>query len=130
MGIVLSILLITLPALAQSTTQQEQQEKVNSDSEQGQKDGARDGAKSVNSLSWLAIGCGGLIVGIIASVILSVKPNKNSLIGKSLEYVKAYTDAFKDAAKDRQCSMAVAGCLISSVLMFAFVKLYLIPSMD
>lgn len=80
------------------------------------KQGEFDAQKDVNGTLWLAIGFFGGILGIAAAYIIEPTPPASRLIGKSPEYVAAYTDCYKSAGKDVQTKKAITGCVIGGLL--------------
>lgn len=70
----------------------------------------------VNGTLWLLIGCIGGEVGIIVAYLLEPNPPSTQLLGKSPEYVAAYTDAYKVTAKSIQSRKAWTGCIASNVI--------------
>ncbi|TET47142.1 hypothetical protein E3J62_02345 [candidate division TA06 bacterium] len=55
-------------------------------------------------------------VGVLIAYAVTPSPPQARLIGKSPEYVAAYTDAFASKAKNVQTLWAAGGCLVSTVL--------------
>ena len=75
---------------------------------------------NTNGMLWMAIGCVGSWVGILAAYIYEPSPPTTPLLGKSPEYVAAYTDAYKETAKKVQTSKVWIGCITSVVLYTVF----------
>jgi len=71
---------------------------------------------NTNGMLWMAIGCVGSWVGVAAAYIYEPSPPATPLLGKSPEYVAAYTDAYKATAKNVQTGKVWTGCIISAVL--------------
>ncbi|MCK4396557.1 hypothetical protein KAW96_08195 [candidate division WOR-3 bacterium] len=75
-----------------------------------------DAANDVNSTLWMGAGCLFGILGVGAAYVIEPSPKAARLLGKSPEYVAAYTDAYKQKAKSVQTSNAWIGCLVGSAL--------------
>ncbi len=73
----------------------------------------------VNKTLWLAIGFFGGIFGIAAAYIIEPSPPASKLLGKSPEYVAAYTDCYKEAGKKIQTNAAIKGCVIGALVSIA-----------
>ncbi len=67
----------------------------------------------VNKTMWLVIGFFGGLIGVAAAYIIEPTPPASKLLGKSPEYVAAYTDCYKEAGKKIQTHAAIKGCVIS-----------------
>ena len=113
---VMSLMVFAMPILAQ------QDEFL-----AGRIAGEQAGRANVNGTLWLGAGCvsgflgtgtGGIIPLLIA-YIYEPSPPTTQLLGKSPEYVAAYTDAYKAASKKGQSSKALTGCVIGTVAVFA-----------
>ena len=76
---------------------------------------------NTNGTLWLAAGCLGGILGLIVAYVYEPNPPATMLLGKSPEYVAAYTDAYKTTAKSVQSSKAITGCIISAVAWVVYV---------
>jgi len=76
---------------------------------------------STNGTIWLLVGCLGGIVGIAIAYVVEPNPPATMLLGKSPEYVAAYSDAYKQTAKGVQTSKAWTGCIAGTL---AYVLLY------
>ncbi len=70
----------------------------------------------VNKTLWLVIGFFGGILGIAAAYVIEPSPPASKLIGKSPEYVAAYTDCYKDAGKKLQTNAAIKGCVLGAII--------------
>lgn len=89
----------------------------------GRIDGEQAGKRNVNGVAWMAIGCLGGLLGVIVAYIYEPSPPASLLLGKSPEYVAAYTDAYKAAAKSAQAKNAWTGCIVSTLLYVVYVVL-------
>ena len=76
---------------------------------------------NTNGMLWMAIGCVGSWIGILAAYIYEPSPPTTPLLGKSPEYVAAYTDAYKATAKKVQTGKVWTGCIVSAVLYVVYV---------
>ncbi len=71
---------------------------------------------STNGTLWLAAGCLFTWVGLLVAYIYEPSPPATMLLGKSPEYVAAYTDAYKTTAKSVQSRKALTGCIVNAVI--------------
>ena len=77
-------------------------------------DAERDAKTDVNGTLWLGAGCLFNWVGVAAAYLTNPSsPPASRLIGKSPEYVSAYTDAYKAKGKSIQTSKAWLGLLVN-----------------
>lgn len=70
----------------------------------------------VNGGLWFAVGCLGGLIGVIIAYAFELNPPATHLLGKSPEYVAAYTDAYRATAKSTQANRAVTGCVVGCVV--------------
>ncbi len=56
------------------------------------------------------------LLGVGAAYVITPSPPAMQLLGKSSEYVAAYTDAYVRAAKGVQTSNAWIGCIVNGVI--------------
>lgn len=85
--------------------------------------GQRDARHDVNGLLWFAMGCVFPILGLVAAFVIEPSPPAIGLVGKSSEYVAAYTDCYKDKARDIQTHKALIGFLCVPTLGIALLWL-------
>jgi hypothetical protein len=85
------------------------------DIQQAKLDAERDAAANTSGGLWFVAGCLGGVIGLILSYYLLPNPPQASLLGKSPEYVAAYTDAYKLKAKSIQTKKAWTGCGAAAV---------------
>jgi len=71
---------------------------------------------NVNGTMWLAVGCIGGLLGVIIAYIYEPSPSSTMLLGKSPEYVAAYSDAYKMTAKKTQTNKAWTGCIVFTLV--------------
>jgi hypothetical protein len=64
---------------------------------------------------WLSWG----IVGVAVAYVVDAQPPATMLLGKSPEYVAAYTDAYRMTSKSIQTSKAWTGCIVGAVVYVA-----------
>lgn len=122
----LAALVTMTPVLAQAQQDHLRLVQARSDAEQARLDGRRDADAAVNKPLWFAAGClgGGIVVSIIASV-YEPDPPATKLLGKSPEYIAAYTDTYRAEAKSLQIrwlwygSGTTLGCLGVFLLIMA-----------
>ncbi len=82
--------------------------------------GQMDGKANTNGILWLGAGCLFELVGLAAAYLYTPNPPAMRLLGKSPEYVAAYTDAYGDAAKSVQTNNAWIGCIASTLVGAAY----------
>ena len=75
-----------------------------------------DAKANVNTKIWFTVGCLGGWMGLVVSYLYQPSPPAGRLVGKSPEYVAAYTDAYKEAAKKIQTKWAWTGCLTAGAV--------------
>jgi len=72
----------------------------------------KDVKTNTNGLLWLGAGCMFGLLGVGAAYIMEPSPKASSLLGKSPEYVAAYTDEYKLRGRTIQTRYAWAGTFI------------------
>jgi len=77
--------------------------------------GQSDGRANTNGVLWLGAGCLLQVIGVAAAYLYTPTPQAMPLLGKSPEYVAAYTDAYGDAAKSVQTGNAWVGCVAAAL---------------
>ena len=107
-AVVMSIMVFAMPILAQQD-----------DLMAGRMAGEQAAKTDVSGTLWFVIGCFGGLTGIIVAYVYEPSPPSAQLLGKSPEYVAAYTDAYRATAKSVQTSKAVTGCIVSAVVSIA-----------
>jgi hypothetical protein len=88
------------------------------------KQGEFDAQRDVNGTLWLAIGFFGGIFGVAAAYLIEPTPPASRLLGKSPEYIQAYTDCYTSAAKSIQTKKAITGCVVSGLVVVAWEVLW------
>lgn len=78
-----------------------------------------DAEAKTSKTAWFALGCLGGIVAIAAGYVYSPSPPAGALLGKSPEYVTAYTEAYEKKAKGIQGRTAMYGCVLNTLGSFA-----------
>jgi hypothetical protein len=88
-------------------------EKSNQDTQTGCADGERQAQSDISGGTWFAIGC---LAGLIGYLIAMSEPNPPAmqLMGKSPEYVAAYTDCYRKKGKNIKSKNALTGCLVGT----------------
>lgn len=76
--------------------------------------GQADGKANTNSLLWFGAGCVGSWIGVAAAYLVTPSPSATRLLGKSSEYVAAYSDSYRESAKSVQTKNAWTGCVVSA----------------
>ena len=80
-----------------------------------------DAEAKTNKFAWFVIGCtSGLIGATYGYLFYEPSPPASALLGKSPEYVAAYTDAYAKKAKDIQGRNAMFGCVLTGLGYVAF----------
>ncbi len=72
--------------------------------------------ENTSKILWFGAGFLGGIIGVILAYVIKPSPPASTLVGKSPDYVAAYTDAYKDECKRIQTKYAWIGCGTQSVL--------------
>jgi|GEM_PF-790883 len=103
-AVVMSIMVFAMPILAQQD-----------DMAAGRAAGEQAARASVNGTLWLAAGCLFGVLGLVAAYVYEPTPPATELLGKSAEYVTAYTEAYKQTAKSIQTNKALAGCAVGCI---------------
>ena len=88
----------------------------------------RDATMDTNTTLWFFAGCCAGLTGLLVSYIYAPSPPAMRLLGKSPEYVAAYTDCYKAKAKKIQSNKALTGCLVSAVGYVVYVVLVVAAS--
>lgn len=86
-------------------------------------DGERQAQSDISGGTWFAIGC---LAGLIGYLIALSEPNPPAmqLMGKSPEYVAAYTDCYRNKGKSIKSKNALYGCLVgtgATVVIYAII---------
>lgn len=109
-ALVLLVLILCPPALAQEVSQAD-----------ACTDAERDAEANTNKTIWFIAGCLGGLIGLIIAYAIEPSPPATKLLGKSPEYVAAYTDCYKRKGKSVQTKTALLGCGVAAVVYLAFV---------
>lgn len=64
---------------------------------------------------WFFAGCVG-ILGLLIAYTVAPTPPASSILGKSPEFVAAYTDCYRSEGKSAQGRKALIGCVVFSVI--------------
>jgi len=72
--------------------------------------GKADAEADTNKTIWFIAGCLGGVLGLLISYVYTPTPPSSRVIGKSPEYVAAYSDAYRERAKKIQTDTALMGC--------------------
>jgi hypothetical protein len=92
--------------------------------------GQVDGRANTSSILWFGAGCLFELLGVAAAYLMTPNPPAMRLLGKSPEYVAAYTDAYGTSAKNVQTNNAWLGCILSSLAGAGFYVLAALASVD
>lgn len=116
-AVLLSFLIFALPILAQMD-----------DMMAGRMAGEQAARSNVNGTLWFAAGCLIGVIGVLIAYVYEPNPPSMMLMGKSPEYVMAFTDAYKTTGKSIQTRQAWTGCLtavvVSTLLQLALYSSY------
>ena len=104
-AVIMSIMIFAVPILAQ------QDEFM-----AGRITGEQAARANTNGTMWLAVGCIGGLLGLVVAYVYEPNPPATLLLGKSPEYVAAYTDAYKTTAKSVQSGKALTGCIVGTIV--------------
>ena len=85
----------------------------------------RQASSDISGGTWFLIGC---VAGPIGYLIAMSEPNPPSthLLGKSPEYVAAYTDCYRRKGKSIKTKGALYGCLVATGVQLIFWTIYFI----
>ena len=83
-------------------------------------EGRRDGDTETSGILWFVAGCGLGILGVVGAYLIKPTPPAAKLVGKSPDYVAAYSDCYRDAAVSVQTKWAWIGCGSSVVLWLVY----------
>jgi len=75
-----------------------------------------DAERDTEKLLWMAMGCVFGCLGVGAAYVIETSPEAMSLVGKSPEYVAAYTDCYKEKGRSIQTNKALVGCLVGTLV--------------
>lgn len=82
-----------------------------------------DAERNVSGGTWFLIGCVGGVTGLIVAYVIDSPPSSSALIGKSPEYVAAYTDVYRERAKSIRTKNTWTGCLTTGVVYIVYIML-------
>lgn len=85
-----------------------------------------DAERNVSGPLWFGAGCLFGILGVGAAYLIEPSPSAMGLLGKSPEYVAAYTDCYKDKGRSVQTKNAWIGCLVGSAAEAAIYTIYVL----
>ena len=109
--IVLSALMLLIPVLQNDLLAQDVSTACMEAERQAQSD--------ISGGTWFVIGC---LAGLIGYLIAMQEPNPPAtpLLGKSPEYVAAYTDCYRKKGKSIKTKNALTGCLVGTGISVVF----------
>jgi hypothetical protein len=79
-------------------------------------DAQRQATMDTSGGTWFAIGCLAGLIGWLIAYAMDSNPPASSLVGKSPEYVAAYSDCYKNKAKSIKTNRAMVGCLVGTTV--------------
>lgn len=74
-----------------------------------------DGTRDVDAQAFIAMGLLLNVIAFIGVTIIDSSPDVSRLVGKSPEYAKAYTKAYKEKSKSQRMKYTAAGCVAGTV---------------
>lgn len=74
-----------------------------------------DAEAKTSKSTWLTLGCLGGLIAVAAGYVYAPSPPAGALLGKSPEYVAAYSDAYAQKAKGIQRRYAMYGCVLNTL---------------
>lgn len=83
-----------------------------------------DAKNDVNMVKWLYTGCFAGLIGYAVACSSEPTPKTSRILGKSPEYIEAYTKAYKEKVKFLRKENAIPGCILNTT----FVVLYVYAS--
>jgi len=98
--------------IAQPVAAIAQQTDLNSDYMQGKIDGEMD---AKGNAMWIIAGCGCGLLGVGAAYLMKPSPPAAAIIGKSTEYILAYTEAYQNKARNINLRYACTGYIVTMV---------------
>ena len=85
----------------------------------------KEAEKDVNKACWFGAGLGFNIIGTVAAIAMPPSPDPGQFAGKTPEYIRMYTDAYKSRGKEIQTTYSIMGCM-TAVAVSACVTIYLV----
>lgn len=82
-------------------------------------DGERDANADTSGILWFGAGCALGAIGIVLGFVIDPSPPAARLMGKSPEYVAAYSASYKSAGKSAQGKLAIYGCATTTLVVLA-----------
>ena len=120
-AIALAIAILSTPVL--TNLAMAQASSAANEMAEGRVTGEADAESATNKGLWFIAGCLGGVLGLIISYVYTPTPPSSRLLGKSPEYVAAYSDAYREKAKKLQTNMALTGCGVGAVAYIVYVVL-------
>ncbi len=71
--------------------------------------------------SWFFAGCLGGVIGYLIAANMESNPSASQLLGKSPEYVAAYTDCYRAETKRLRAKKALNGCLVAAAAYVVYI---------
>lgn len=102
----LALTILVIPLLAQVNQ---------TDLSQARMQAEIDAKRDVKAAVWFIIGCAGSLIGLLIAQVITPSPPQAALVGKSPEYVAAYTDVYVRKVKSIRTNYSLYGCGASVV---------------
>lgn len=86
-------------------------------------DAKEDANRDTSAWLWLGAGCLFNLLGVGVAYFVAATPPVSRLLGRPPEYVDAYTEAYRKAARDTRFKYASIGCAVNTAIIMAEVAL-------
>jgi hypothetical protein len=101
----LAAAVLAAPVLAQTSEVEEARQAAEADAK-----------RDVSGLMWLGAGCLFNVIGVGLAYLVTSTPQTSRLLGKSSEYVGAYTEAYTKTVRVNRVTWAAIGCAVGTVV--------------
>jgi hypothetical protein len=102
--------------------------EISGDANQGMMEGRRDAIHDVNGFLWFGCGCTFNYLGVGAALIAVPSPKQYRFMGKSQDYIWAYTKQYKKTRRGQQTKYAAIGCATGTAIALSTLLLLSIQS--
>lgn len=135
-ALLLAICILVGPVvlLGQDVSQPDDKKKEPEASEreysQGLIDGKADARNDAHGALWFTCGFFTQCIGVGAAILASPSPNSEKFIGKSPDYIEAYTSAYRSKRRSLQTTWSMVGCVASNCIVLTAVTIAVASSPD